>query len=105
MEPGHPAARQPGATGRRAVQGNAEREASAVASVTVRASFTDGTTSTCDEVECVVENDDEAYPDRMSDMEAVAVRGFIAAHREVRDVRVDDPEPTIVQFVEDEQGS
>jgi hypothetical protein len=70
-----------------------------MASVTVRASFTDGESSTVDEVECVAERDGE-YPDLMADLRAEAVAGFRAAHREVRDVLVTDPEPTVISFEE-----
>ena len=72
-----------------------------MASVTVRATFTDGETSTCDEVECITETDDQ-YPDRMADLRAEAINGFRAAHREIRDVKITDPEPVIVSFVEDQ---
>ena len=51
-----------------------------MASVTVRASFTDGTTSTCDEVECVVENDDEADAAALWDYQCGFLRPDLA-HR------------------------
>ena len=72
-----------------------------MASVIVYASFTDGESSTVDEVKCEVECD-RVYPDVLGDMRAEAVAGFKAAHREIREVQVTDPEPTIVSFVEDE---
>jgi len=67
------------------------------ASVTCTVTFTDG-----DCVTCTARGKVGSYPDVLGDLRAEAVHGFRDIHREVREVHVTDPEPTIVTFIEDE---